>query len=55
MNIRISGLACSQKEDTTGREKRGARLKWLYIQIHLRIYMLRLELKVPEPAAGIPP
>ncbi|XBI29627.1 hypothetical protein VPH35_053575 [Triticum aestivum] len=36
-------------------EKRGARLKWLYKQIHLRIYMLRLELEVPELAAGIPP
>lgn len=36
-------------------EKRRARLKWLYIQIHLRIYMLRLELEVPEQAAGIPP
>jgi len=55
MNIRISGLACSQKEDTTGREKQGSRLKWLYIQIHLQIYMLRLELKVLELAAGIPP
>ncbi|XBI39804.1 hypothetical protein VPH35_124497 [Triticum aestivum] len=32
-----------------------ARLKWLYIQIHLWIYMLRLELEVPELAAGIPP
>ncbi|KAI3871339.1 hypothetical protein MKW92_033042 [Papaver armeniacum] len=29
-------------------EKRRARLKWLYIQIYLRIYMLRLEQEVPE-------
>ncbi|CAL5185160.1 unnamed protein product [Lathyrus oleraceus] len=36
-------------------EKQRARLKWLYIQIHLRIDMLRLELEVPEQAAGIPP
>ncbi|KAJ4978278.1 hypothetical protein NE237_009058 [Protea cynaroides] len=36
-------------------EKRRARLKWLYIQIHLWIYMLRLELEVPEQAASIPP
>ncbi|KAG5575608.1 hypothetical protein H5410_055742 [Solanum commersonii] len=31
-----------------------SRLKWLYIQIYLRIYMLRLELEVPEQVAGIP-
>ncbi|KAK8921464.1 hypothetical protein KSP39_PZI020162 [Platanthera zijinensis] len=36
-------------------EKRRARLKWLYIQIYLRIYMLRLELEVPELAACIQP
>ncbi|KAH0446583.1 hypothetical protein IEQ34_024582 [Dendrobium chrysotoxum] len=43
----------SQKKDTFFPfEKRRARLKWLYIQIYLRIYMLRLELEVPELAAG---
>lgn len=36
-------------------KKRRTRLKWLYIQIHLRIYMLRLELPVPEQVAGILP
>ncbi|KAI5669107.1 hypothetical protein M9H77_18960 [Catharanthus roseus] len=32
--------------------KKPARAGWLYIQIYLRIYMLRLELEVPEQAAG---
>lgn len=35
-------------------EKQRARLEWRYIQIYLRIYMLQLELEVPELEAGIP-